>query len=180
MEKHRGVEELLAAMSELLGTGADAVLELVGDGRDYDAFRRRAAELGLSAPRVVFHGRLPHADAIAVIRRGHVGVVPHHARESWNTTISNKQFDYMAAGLAVVSSDAAPAARVVNDTGAGLVFRSGDSHDLAVKLARLLDIETWEQCRRLGREAVLSQYNWESATRVLLDVVARVAAAEKA
>jgi glycosyltransferase involved in cell wall biosynthesis len=100
--------------------------------------------------------------------------VPHHARESWNTTIPNKLFDYMAAGLAVVSSDAVPAARVINETGAGLVFRSGDSRDLAEKLTQLVDIQTWERFRRLGREAVLSRCNWESDTRVLLDVVSRV------
>jgi phosphatidylinositol alpha-mannosyltransferase len=86
----------------------------------------------------------------------------------------------MAAGLAVVSSDAAPADRVIHETGAGLVFRSGDSRDLAEKLTQLLDMPTWDRCRRLGREAVLSRYNWESATRVLLDVVSRVVArAEK-
>ena len=143
MEKHRGVEELLAATTELVTAGVESVLEMVGDGRDYEPLRRRAAELGLTAPRVIFHGRLPHTDAIAVLRRGHVGVVPHHARESWNTTIPNKLFDYMAAGLAVVSSDAVPAARVIKETGAGLVFRSGDSRDLAEKLTQLLDIRTW-------------------------------------
>jgi glycosyltransferase involved in cell wall biosynthesis len=174
IEKHRGVEELLAAMTELVTAAVEFVLEMVGDGRDYARLRQRAADLGLTAPRVVFHGRLPHADAIAVLRRGHVGIVPHHARESWNTTIPNKLFDYMAAGLAVVSSDAVPAARVIKETGAGLVFRSGDSRDLAEQLTRLLDIRTWERCRRMGREAVLSRYNWESDTRVLLDVVSRV------
>jgi len=175
MEEHRGVGELLDAARELATAGVDFVLDMVGDGRDYPHFRRRAEELGLTAPRIVFHGRLPHRDAIDVLRRGDVGVVPHHARESWNTTIPNKLFDYMAAGLAVVSSDAAPAARVVRETGAGLVFRSGDSRDLAEKLIQLLDIETRDQRRRQGREAVLSRYNWESDTRVLLDVVSRVA-----
>lgn len=175
MEEHRGVGDLLDAARQLASAGVEFVLDMVGDGRDYLSFRGRAEELGLSAPRVVFHGRLPHRDAIDVLRRGHVGVVPHHARESWNTTIPNKLFDYMAAGLAVVSSDAAPAARVINETGAGLVFRSGESRDLAEKLTQLLDVQTWERCRRLGREAVLSRYNWESDTRVLLDVVSGVA-----
>jgi glycosyltransferase involved in cell wall biosynthesis len=176
MEEHRGVGEVLEAASQLATAGVDFALDMVGDGRDYAQFRRRAEELGLTAPRIVFHGRLPHRDAIGVLRRGHVGVVPHHARESWNTTIPNKLFDYMAAGLAVVSSDAAPAARIVNKTGAGLLFKSGDAKDLAEKLRQLLNEEAWDRCRRSGQKAVLSQYNWEADTRVLLDVVSRVAA----
>jgi len=175
MEEHRGVGELLVAAHELETAGIDFVLDMVGDGRDYADIRRRATDLGLAAPRIVFHGRLPHRDAIAVLRRGHVGVVPHHARESWNTTIPNKLFDYMAAGLAVVSSDAAPAARVIGETGAGLLFRSGDASDLSAKLRQMLNCETWDRHRKSGQKAVLSRYNWEFDTRVLLDVVSRIA-----
>ena len=50
-----------------------------------------------------------------------VGLVPHHADEAWNTTIPNKLFDYMAAGLPVISSDARPCARILRSTGAGLI-----------------------------------------------------------
>jgi glycosyltransferase involved in cell wall biosynthesis len=123
---------------------------------------------------VTFHGRLPHVDAIRVVAQAHVGLVPHEARESWNTTIPNKLFDYMAAGLAVVSSDAAPAARVVKETGAGLVFQSGDGNALAEMIRRCLDVPAWEQYRRAGQEAIRSRYNWESDTRVLLEAVSRV------
>jgi glycosyltransferase involved in cell wall biosynthesis len=175
IEKHRGVEELLLAARELAAAGVEFALDMVGDGKDYGYMRRRAADLRLTAPRVVFHGRLPHGNAIAILRRAHVGVVPHHARESWNTTIPNKLFDYMAAGLAVVSSDAAPAARIIRETGAGLLFDSGDATDLAQKLRQLRDLSVWDRYRRSGQEAVLSRYNWESETRVLLEVVSGTA-----
>jgi glycosyltransferase involved in cell wall biosynthesis len=173
MEHHRGVGVVLEAAQLLANAGVSFRLDLVGDGRDYDEFRTYGARLGLSGDRVVFHGRLSHTEAIAVVGRAHVGIVPHHARESWNTTIPNKLFDYMAAGLAVVSSDAVPAARVVNQTGAGLVFRSGDQHQLAEKLRVLLDLPRWEQYRRAGQEAIRSRYNWETDRQVLLEVVSR-------
>jgi glycosyltransferase involved in cell wall biosynthesis len=176
MEEHRGVGDLLAACRELTNAGVSFVLDMVGDGRDYADIRRRASDLRLIGPRVVFHGRLPHRDAITILRGGHVGVVPHHARQSWNTTIPNKLFDYMAAGLAVVSSDAAPAARIIAETGAGLLFRSGDASDLAAKLRQMLNPDDWDRHRKAGQNAVLSRYNWESDSRVLLDVVSRVVA----
>jgi glycosyltransferase involved in cell wall biosynthesis len=175
IEKHRGVEELLLAAQELAAAGVEYALDMVGDGKDYAYMRRRAADLGLTAPRVVFHGRLPHHEAIAILRSAQVGVVPHHARESWNTTIPNKLFDYMAAGLAVVSSDAAPAARIIRQTGAGLLFASGDATDLAEKLTEMQDLAAWDRYRRLGQQAVLLRHNWESASSVLLEIISQLA-----
>jgi glycosyltransferase involved in cell wall biosynthesis len=176
MEHHRGIASLLQAAHLLSEARVSFQLDLVGDGRDLELFRAQAGQLGLGVTNVVFHGRLPHGEAIKVVGQAHVGVVPHHATKSWNTTIPNKLFDYMAAGLAVVSSDAAPAARVVTEAGAGLVFRSGDGRQLAGLLRRLLDIPTWDQYRRAGQEAIRSRYNWEADTRTLLDVVASVGA----
>jgi glycosyltransferase involved in cell wall biosynthesis len=174
MEKHRGIASVLDASARLKQSCVPFHLDMVGDGRDYDHFQGYAATLGLPAEIVTFHGRLPHADAIRLVAQAHVGLVPHEARESWNTTIPNKLFDYMAAGLAVVSSDAAPAARVVNETGAGLVFRSGDGDALAEKIRQCLNVPAWEQYRQAGQSAIQSRYNWEADTQVLLNVVSRV------
>ena len=174
MERHRGIGCTLDASASLKQAGVPFHLDLVGDGRDYDDLRRYAAALSLTADEVTFHGRLPHVEAIAVVSRAHVGLVPHDARESWNTTIPNKLFDYMAAGLAVITSDAAPAARVVRETGAGLVFRSSDGRHFAEMMRRCLDPILRDQYRRAGQEAIRSRYNWESDVRVLLDVVSKV------
>jgi glycosyltransferase involved in cell wall biosynthesis len=174
MEQHRGVSCTLDASAMLKQARVPFHLHLVGDGRDYDDLRRHAAALGLTTEEVTFHGRLTHGDAIALVSRADVGLVPHEARESWNTTIPNKLFDYMAAGLTVITSDAAPAARVVRETGAGLVFRSGDGRHLAERIRQCVDPIVRDQHRRAGQEAIRARYNWESDTRVLLDVVSRV------
>ncbi len=174
METHRGVTQLLEAAKLLTDAGIALRLDLVGDGRDHDAYRAHAARLGMRAPALVFHGRLRHEQAIEVVTRSHIGVVPHHARESWNTTIPNKLFDYMAAGLAVVSSDAVPAARIIAETGAGLVFRGVNATDLAAKLRMLLDLSSWDRCRHNGQQAVRTRYNWEADSAVLLSVASRL------
>lgn len=176
MEHHRGIGSMLEAARLLSEARVSFHLDLVGDGRDLGLFRAQAAKLHLSAEKVTFHGRLSHAEAIAVIGQAHVGVVPHHATEAWNTTIPNKLFDYMAAGLAVVTSEATPAARVVEAMGSGLVFRSGDGRQLAEMLLRLLDIPAWDRYCKAGQKAILSTYNWEADTRTLLEVVSMVGA----
>ena len=174
MEFHRGVACTLNACRELKRAGVAFHLDLVGDGRDYEELRRHAERLTLASDEVTFWGRLAHADALELVRRANVGLVPHEARESWNTTIPNKLFDYMAAGLTVVTSDALPAARIVRATGAGLVFESDRPDDLAANLRRCVDPGARAAFGAAGRSAILRQYNWEADVQTLLKVVAEV------
>jgi glycosyltransferase involved in cell wall biosynthesis len=161
LEVHRGVGELLAATALLRDRGRAVRLSIIGDGRDEAAFHRQAADLGLTPPVVSFTGRLPNSAALAAVAEADVGVVPHLSNESWNTTIPNKLFDYMAAGLAVISSDVAPCRRIVTETGCGRVYRSGDPLDLARAVEELSSEPVRLACGAAGRAAILRQYNWE-------------------
>lgn len=180
MEVARGVAELTEAAALLRDRGVPVRLQLIGGGRDLDRFRARAAELGLGEDVVRFHGFVPNAEALRLVAQADVGVVPHHADESWNTTIPNKLFDYMAAGLAVVTSDAVPAARVVRQTAAGLVFRSGDASDLASALEQLADEGLRARSAAHGTRAILDRYHWERDVDALLGAVHDVAGRSEA
>jgi glycosyltransferase involved in cell wall biosynthesis len=173
LEIPRGVGELLAAVALLRGSGVGVRLRIVGDGRDRALLQKSAAALGLDRGSVEFLGRLPHEEALSVVASADIGIVPHHANESWNTTIPNKLFDYMAAGLAVVSSDAVPPARILHRTGAGLVFRSGDAQSLADALLGLRDPAIRRRLGEAGRRAVLRTYNWEKDCKALLAMLGR-------
>lgn len=175
LEFPRGVDDLLRAVA-LVGNRIPGLrLRIIGGGRDEQALRAVAAELGLGPPAVEFTGYLPNAEALALVAEADVGVVPHRATESWNTTIPNKLFDYMAAGLAVLSSDAGPAARVVNESGAGLIFASGDADSCAAALLRLADPELRHKMAVAGRDAVAARYNWEHDSEALLTLVRNLA-----
>ncbi|HEV2643964.1 MAG TPA: glycosyltransferase, partial [Candidatus Elarobacter sp.] len=120
LELPRGVGDLIDAMGELQRRRpADFRATVIGYGRDSEILERQARTLGLGPDMLRFAGRLPYADALELVRKADIGVIPHHATECWNTTIPNKLFDYMSLGLPVVSSDALPCARVLAETGAG-------------------------------------------------------------
>ncbi len=62
------------------------------------------------------------------------------------------------------------------DTGGGLVFREGDAHDLAAKLALLLgDKQLATTYARRGRRCVLENYTWAAVARKLHEVIVSVA-----
>lgn len=177
MERHRGVADLLEATRLLTDKGVRLRVDFVGGGRDLPAFRQQAEAVGLREPVVYFHGQVSHGEALGLMRRSQVGVIPHHPRESWNTTIPNKLFDYMAAGLAVVSSNAIPAERVVRETSTGLIYAGGDASALAGSLLQLTDRSRLDKLRAAGPVAVRTKYNWalDSAKliRLATDLVER-------
>lgn len=168
MEIPRGVGDLIEALARLRDAGHAVRLRLIGEGRDRHLFQEQAMRLGLRPREVEFLGYVENARALELVAQADLGVIPHHADEAWNTTIPNKLFDYMAAGLAVVTSDARPAARIVTEAGAGVVCRSGDPSGLAAAILALEDPETRRHCGEAARRAILTRYNWERDAAALL------------
>ncbi len=166
MELPRGVRELMKAAA-LMAPEAPVRLTLIGDGRDLEVLKRDAADLGLSGEAVRFLGRVPNAEALRLVAQADVGVVPHLADEAWNTTVPNKLFDYMAAGLPVVSSSAEPCRRILETSGAGLVYPSGDVAALARALIAMRDATARQRFGQAGRRAITEHWNWERSVDAL-------------
>lgn len=173
LEKPRGLEAVLDGMALLREESIPVELDIIGGGMDDLLFRNRAEALGFDSDTIRFHGVLPYEEALAVFSHSHVGLVPHLAVESWNTTIPNKLFDYWSHGLPVVTSDARPAARIVREVGAGHVFRSDEPGDFARAIRQLRDPGERARMAEKGRRAVLSKYNWSVDETHLLDAVAK-------
>jgi glycosyltransferase involved in cell wall biosynthesis len=173
----RGLLELIDAVKILRDQGVRVRATIVGIGRDTDMLRAHARALGLTGDDVVFTGYVAsHAEALAVTAAADIGVIPSRKTAQSDATIPNKLFDYMAAGLPVLTSNTVPCTRIVRETGAGDVFRAGYAADLAAAVRRLTDPAVRRAAGEAGRRAVLDRYNWESDAAVLRDVVRRVAA----
>lgn len=176
VETQRGIGTLLEAAALLRAEGFPLALTIYGGGVDLDLFRQRAVALALAPPTVVFRGQVSNATALSELAQAHVGIIPHWIGEHCNTTVPNKLFDYMAVGLAVVTSDAAPLKRIVEACGCGLVYRDRDAADLARALRRLRDATVRGEAAMRGRAAVQTTYHWERDVERLLDVVGSVVA----
>lgn len=175
MELPRGVQVALDAVGILKGQGVEVKLELIGAGRDLGLLQVQASEQGLSGADVRFHGFLPYQDALRVVATADVGLVPHIANESWNTTIPNKLFDYMSLGLPVITSDARPAARIVRESQGGVVYRSTDPGDLARAIREFLSADQRVAAGRAGRAAIESRYNWARDGELMVSLLERIA-----
>ncbi len=173
----RGLLELIDAVKLLHDRGVPVRATIVGVGRDTELLRAHTRAIGLTEREVLFTGYLEkHSDALAIVAGADIGVIPSRKTAQSDSTIPNKVFDYMAAGLPVLTSNAAPCARIVRETGAGDVFRAGDAADLAAAIRRLADPAVRRAAGEAGRRAVRDRYNWETDAAVLRDTIDQVIA----
>jgi glycosyltransferase involved in cell wall biosynthesis len=76
-------------------------------------------------------------------------------------TLSNKQFDYMAAGLPLIASDVPPMRRIVDETSSGVLVPPGDSAALGQAIVDLLqDTDRCKELGNCGKRAVATRYHW--------------------
>jgi glycosyltransferase involved in cell wall biosynthesis len=159
LEWPRGVETAIRAMPLIKGKLPGAHLIIVGSGRHEEVFRQLVRELEIQT-NVSFLGWLDYASAIRVIIESDIGLVPHYATESWNTTVPNKLFDYMSMGKPVIVSNAKPTERIVQQEQCGVVFQEKNAQDLARAVFQLRDSVVRKRMGQNGYEAIKRIYNW--------------------
>ena len=154
--KH-GLETVLEA-AELLHGEKEIVFFLLGSGARRAALMERAREMGLD--NVVWGGersvdQIPHLLARADVCLSSLLPDPYFEK-----IISVKIFEYMACGKAVVAAQAGETARIVRESGGGVVVPPGDPRALADALLALhRDPERRARMGERGRRFVEENYS---------------------
>lgn len=105
------------------------------------------------------------------------GLVPHSASPAVDYTISNKIYDYLYAGIAVLASDNPPNVRLLNRVGAGLCYRREDPDDFARVLGELI-LRRRRGDLPLRSEELFPTESWEHQSQPLLETLSRHIGAE--
>jgi glycosyltransferase involved in cell wall biosynthesis len=170
LDPGRGVDTLIAAMPQVLRRAPRARLVVIGTGSQIDALKSQVHALQVQEA-VAFLGWIPYRLAQSYLANSDICVVPHDSTESNDTTISNKLFDYMAAGKPIVVSDCPPSVRIVRSVGCGLDFPSGDPSSLAETIGQLLNPSERVEIGKKGRNAIRCEYNWGRDSQVLIQAL---------
>ncbi|EFG82256.1 glycosyltransferase, group 1 family protein [Corynebacterium ammoniagenes DSM 20306] len=122
-----------------------------------------------SRPGVDFVGRVSDLDKATILGRADIYVAPNRGGESFGIVL----VEAMAAGCAVIASDLEAFAAVCDadsEQPAGLLFKNGDSRDLAAKITHLIDNEhERKQLIAAGVERA-QQYDWDHVAAAVMQV----------
>ena len=140
----KGLDVLVAALPRLSGSAAAWPVTVVGDGPEHEALQQQAKDLGVSN-RLRFLGF--RSDPDQFLAEAAVFVLPSRFEG-----MPNALLEAMAAGLAVIVTDASPGPLEVVEPGlSGLVVPSDDPAALAEAMQALASDP--DRCRRMGAAA---------------------------
>jgi len=178
---HRGLDTVVRAIPLVRDRVPNLTLVLVGGGNE--GYRRRLERLAreLGCADIVEMTGWKRQDAIwSYIEASAVCLVPHARNPHTDTTIPNKIFQYLMHERPVIVSDCPPLARIIAETGGGLVFKYDDPAELARRIIELYEHEPQRrEMARAGRRAVLERFTWEKTSRPLVELYRRLAGAQK-
>jgi len=135
--------------------GLSFTIEMVGAGEEEKHLRKLTKEAGLSDI-TEYRGFLSPEETREEMEKADIFVMTSNFLEGWGSVI----YEALSAGCAVIGSHAAGATPFLIENGTtGLVFKSGDIHDLTSKMKSLL--KDREKIRELGKNAYDNmQKNW--------------------
>ena len=174
---YEGLDLLLDALPALLARKPDLRLLLVGGGPQDIALKQQAAQLGL-ADKVVFTGRVPHAEVQRYYDLLDVLAYPRHSMRLTELVTPLKPLEAMAQGRLLVASDVGGHRELIRHGETGWLFKAGSAASLAHSVGDLLSQpERWPELRAAGRRFVETSRNWGVSVANYAAVYERLAAA---
>ena len=176
---YEGLRLLVSAMPAILRVHPNVRLMLVGGGYQDEALRQQTRDLGL-AEKVIFTGRVPHADVNRYYNLIDVLVYPRLSMRLTDLVTPLKPLEAMAQGRLVIGSDVGGHRELMRDGVTASLFKAGDVDDLVAKVIDLLGHpERWPALRSSARRYVETERNWKCCVAKYAPVYARLAEHER-
>lgn len=131
-------------------------------GTEEEWLQQAATSAGV-APRVYFHTPVPQDQLLVYTMSAEIGVIPFRdTGPAMHLSSSNKLYEYLLAGVAVVGSGLPEIRAVLASHDAGAIYDPDDPKSLARVVTELLsDSAALAAMRERAREAAERKYTWE-------------------
>ncbi len=167
---YEGLDDLIAAMPDLVCHQPGVRLLLVGGGPVEQALRAQA-EASPVAFAIHFAGRVPHHEVERYYSLCDVMAYPRKRSRLTDLVTPLKPLEAMAQGRIVAASDIGGHRELMTDGMTGKLFPADDPSACAVALANLLEArEAWPAIRAAGRAHVTAHHDWARNVRRYQDV----------
>ncbi|MCT7587575.1 glycosyltransferase family 4 protein [Aliarcobacter butzleri] len=161
----RGIKEIVKAMEytnniKLNLAGSFSEKNVENEVKTYNGWQK-VNELG-------FLGR---DDIAELYKKSKVGLVTLHPIINYLDALPVKMFEYMAAGLPVISSNIKLWKEIIDDSKCGMCVNPLEPQEIAKAVEYIISHPTEsEQMGKNGKKAVLEKYNWGVEEKKLFEV----------
>lgn len=172
---YEGLDDLIAAMPQLVAARPTAALLLVGGGPMEASLRAQAAASPV-ADRIHFVGRVPHDEVERYYSLVDVLAYPRKKMRLTDLVTPMKPLEAMAQGKLVAASDVGGHRELIEDGVTGTLFAADSPSAIADALAGLFESrQNWDERRAKARDFVEKERNWASNIRRYETVYHRIA-----
>jgi len=133
-----GLEAVLEA-AWILRSQKQIYFELIGDGPAKKSLQEMASRR--SCDHLYFRPSVPKREAIRALQGGSAGLMVLRDEPLFRVAVSpNKLFDYMAAGIPLISNVQGEVAQIIAEAGSGLLAKDGTGQSLAETILRFAEL----------------------------------------
>jgi PEP-CTERM/exosortase A-associated glycosyltransferase len=173
---YEGLDLLLEALPRLLPARPQLRILLVGGGPQEAALKTQVQRLGI-ADKVIFTGRVPHAEVQRYYDLVDLLAYPRHPMRLTELVTPLKPLEAMAQGQILVASDVGGHRELIRDGDTGYLFAAGSVGALAQSIERALSLRReWDAMRLRGRRFVEVERTWAHSVARYRDVYGRLLA----
>jgi len=170
---YEGIDLLIEAARRMLPAHPDLRVLLVGGGPREAALRAQAAEAGI-ADRVIFTGRVPHAEVQRYYELIDVLAYPRLPIRLTELVTPLKPLEAMAQGRMFVASDVGGHRELIRHGETGFLFKAGEPQALVQSLEDMLARRAdWQRIREQARLFVEVERTWTTSVARYREVYRR-------
>ena len=176
INRERGLEVILRAMSRVKKKHPTAICELVGPVETADLGPEFSdLKPWLEQGNVHLKGKIPYEQVPVILAQSSIALVPLLPTLNYQKAIPVKLLEYMAAGLPVIGSRFGYIEEIIDKNQCGLLIKPGDPERLSEEICALLeDPKKALQLGQNGWDAFRREYTWEKEQSKLLELYQRI------
>lgn len=167
---NRGAEELIESMQYLDGY----FLLIIGGGDVFATLENIAIAHGVTH-RIKLLGKMPRKDLLSYTAAADLGAtLDKGTSTNYLYSLPNKVFDYVYAGIPVLSSDLPELRNVLTQYGVGVITPSHRPQDIAQTIQSLFNDAEAYHTMKANTVKAAAELNWENEKKVLVEVYSQL------
>ncbi len=167
LNENRGAEEAVEMMQFL---PADFILYFIGSGTILNRLKQMVVGLKLES-KVIFVDAMPYEQMIEYTKQSFLGLIFEkiEVSDEHRFSLPNKFFDYLHAGIPVLSSKAPEIKKIIEKFNVGAFIDSFNPKEIAQKVISISKDKETYQTWKLNTLNASAELNWENEEKILID-----------